>query len=332
VLQCPLWPALVAGQVWARDMDYADLLAAIGFTDETAVRAMAAAWRSLVEALRPVAIVAEHAPALVACLGRGGVPIVHVGNALTTPPIMATGFPRLHGQRRPLPPVSRMLAATRAAVAGRSAGASRGTGSAGEFAALFRAQGRVVIDFPEMDPYRSLRAEELAVPTAACGPLPAPSAERRLLVFLPPTVMHRDRLLDAVAAATVSAETVAPPETTADLHASLAPASHVLCLAGSSVSVAALAGARPQLIVPNGSATGSETVLIERLQVGQRIDPSIASARLAEQIRGFVASPLFLEKAATLADQIRLRRMPDGGEIALETVTRLITQTAPAAA
>jgi rhamnosyltransferase subunit B len=87
-LQAPIWPAFrdysIAATPGSR-ASFADIVGDLGLRIPDAVGSMVGEWQSLVESVRPAAVVADFAPAcLLACRGR--VPSIAIGDGFTLPP------------------------------------------------------------------------------------------------------------------------------------------------------------------------------------------------------------------------------------------------------
>jgi hypothetical protein len=325
-IPAPVWPAIAAGQVPVEPREHLELLAAIGFADPAAVAAMAAAWRTLVAAVRPDAIVADHSPGLVATLGGGAEPILAIGEARTLPPPTRDGFPLLFSRRRPLPPVAAMLAALRAV--GRRAESQDAEG----LARLLYPSHRVVVGLPELDPYHWSRYEALAAPSELADRLPPQSETRRLLAVLPATLRRRAALVAAIRAADPGARIVETLEDAGGARRALADASHVVCLAGSAASVAALAGGRLQLMVLDGPDAEIQARLVEQQLAGRRIDAGRSPEVLRGHLTEFCDDAYLAEHATLVAARIGARTQGNCLDMLLDRLEEILLRAQEARA
>ena len=305
VLPSPVWPALCSGGLSVELREYTDLLAAIGFAESSAVAGIAAAWRGIAATIRPSVIVADHSPGLVAALGAGPAPVIKVGAARTLPPLTERGYPPLLSVRRPPPPIGAMLDAMA------RIGRQPETWNAAGLARLLETSRRVVVGLPELDPYHYSRSEPLAAPPEAARPLTPPCETRRLLAVLPPRFGPGTPFATFLMAADPGACFLDASSDTKTLRTAIEETSHVVCLAGSVASAAALVSGRPQLMVLNGTEGDFDARLVEQQMAGRRIDIRLPGATIRARVAAFLVEAFMSEQAMLVADRIAWRRQPE---------------------
>ncbi|SNS38083.1 UDP:flavonoid glycosyltransferase YjiC, YdhE family [Sphingomonas laterariae] len=152
IWQAPMWPSLIATRgrrAVGNPNSFGDILVALGGSQEGVLAALLRAWDGILRAVRPDAVVAEFAPALLAATA-GRWPSLALGTGFSLPPATLATFPSLtgaaplHDERALLAQVNRELAA-----AGRAPLAA--------LPALLRADRALVQCFRELDPYRDCR-------------------------------------------------------------------------------------------------------------------------------------------------------------------------------
>lgn len=176
IWQAPLWPALITSRARpsrSAPATFGDILSAVGLGEAGVLSGLIRAWDRILAAVRPDAVAAEFAPALLPA-ARGRVPLLSFGTGFAQPPAGLAAFPSLTGD-----PAARDEAAL-LAVANREIGLA-GAAPLPALPALFAADRVLVQAFPLLDPYRHWRQEgEYAPPpvSAATGNLP-PLADGR---------------------------------------------------------------------------------------------------------------------------------------------------------
>jgi len=316
VLQCPVWPAIAARTVANESLDYAELLAALGFADPAAIAAMAAAWTGLIETLRPIAIIADHSPGLIATGAAGPVPLIALGEPATLPPITPQGFPPILSVRRPLPPIARMLSALRALERNPT------TNDAAGLAGLFETPWRLVLGLPELDPYAMVRREPLFLPSHLEGDLPSPAKERRLLAILPPNAPPD--LIPALSATDFPSEVLFGLQDAAKCRLAMADASHVLCRPEHPAAAIALASGRPRLLLRRIAASAKAPWIPGAAGAERSIDPGLAPEAFRDAINGFMADGDALTRAHIVARWFTNRESPSGTDRIMTILNDLV--------
>lgn len=193
--QAPLWPGQIAALARPAAVPPAtmgDILATLGLADAGAMRALIAAWDRLLAAIRPDAIAAEFAPALMLA-ARGRVPLVALGTGFSLPPPETACFASLTGQ-----PAARDEAVLLAGL--NHALVATGRARIEALPRIFAADRRIPAVFAELDPYRDMRGARHGAPSLA-APVPAGDGKgEELFVYLGGTRARPEALWRGLAA------------------------------------------------------------------------------------------------------------------------------------
>ncbi|ARS27032.1 nucleotide disphospho-sugar-binding domain-containing protein [Sphingomonas sp. KC8] len=178
--QAPLWPALITTRrrnATASPSTYGDILVALGLMEPGAVSGLLRGWEAIFAAVRPDAVIAEFAPALMLA-ARGRAPLLAIGSGFGLPPATLPAFPSLTGagavqdERRALAHLNRELAVA-------------GLPAIGALPAIFHADRTLVQAFRELDPYRPWRpAGDYASPHMTEGAAIADGRGEEVFVYL----------------------------------------------------------------------------------------------------------------------------------------------------
>ncbi|HYZ47845.1 MAG TPA: glycosyl transferase-like UDP-glucuronosyltransferase [Sphingomonas sp.] len=160
--QAPVWPRLIAnvgGLAGPHPNTMGDILVRVGLDAEETLPALIGGWDAILAAVRPDAVAADFAPALL-CAARGRVPSLLVGLGFDTIPHTLPAFPSLTGQ-----PAAYPEAETLARVNRGLAGAGRGPIE--RLPELFAADATLAGTFAELDPYARWRTEPPVAPSVS---------------------------------------------------------------------------------------------------------------------------------------------------------------------
>ncbi|MDK9698106.1 MAG: hypothetical protein OEL76_17155 [Siculibacillus sp.] len=186
--QAPVWPGL-----WRSDgtrplgeaRAFGDVLANLGLQSADVFRGLLRAWDGILAAVRPDAVVANFAPALVAG-ARGRIARIVVGTGFTVPPTDGPVFPLFPGEEAPrLVAEEALLALVNRAMAG------LGRSPLGRLPELFAAEAELPAVFHELDPHAAHRHEEPLPPflpadlDAGAEKPPAPGRAEAVFAYLP---------------------------------------------------------------------------------------------------------------------------------------------------
>ncbi|MBQ1762310.1 MAG: hypothetical protein IIZ92_05350 [Aquincola sp.] len=309
--QAPVWQLPLAGQ--PPPATYAELLLHAGYLDATRLQGLAQAWRTLLQALQPDLLVADHAPT--ALLAARGLPMRRL--------LAGTGF-FVPPQRQPMPPFRewtpiaphRVRAAEERALATcNQLLSSWGEPPLAALHELLAADARCLLTWPALDAYAAARDSEPT--THYLGPLPGRDQGAlpdwpaggfgRVLAYLRPEPAATEAALSVLQAGPWSTVACVPglaaslKQRHASAHLQLADmplnmarlaaqADAVLCHAGAGTVHAALLQGRPLVMLP---------MQAEQLLTARRVQAAGAGALLLE---GEVAGQLPALLHAAVAD------------------------------
>jgi hypothetical protein len=338
VLQAPLWPK---HRHWGHEgalASYADIMTGVGFADPAKLGAVVGAWDALIDIVEPDTVVIDHAPGLLAALYRRGIPTLTVGTPFTMPPLLPDRLAPLRADQASAIPEARVMQTVRKVLGGRRAPPP----SAG-LVDLFRTDERVVFGMPDLDPYRTFRAEPLFAPPEPLPDFVEAPLRPKLFVYLGSEVPHLEALAQALARLDI--ETIAylrgesgpipqflkrrghivydkPPE----VHQILPRVSHVISQGGAFMSQAAVAAGRPHLIMPMHAEAELNLRMSEQLGLGRRFEATQDEASLAAKIHEFVLHPWFKQQAREAALMAAAHERKSGLRQAVAALMRLLTR------
>lgn len=292
--QSPVWQLPLAGQL--PPATYAELLLHAGYLDAARLQGLAQAWRTLLQALQPDLLVADHAPT--ALLAARGLPMRRL--------LAGTGF-FVPPQRQPMPPFRewtpiaphRVRAAEERALATcNQLLSSWGESPLAALHELLAADARCLLTWPALDAYAAAREGEPT--THYLGPLPGRDQGAlpdwpaggfgRVLAYLRPEPAATEAALSVLQAGPWSTVACVPglaaslKQRHASAHLQLADmplnmarlaaqADAVLCHAGAGTVHAALLQGRPLVMLP---------MQAEQLLTARRVQAAGAGALLLE--------------------------------------------------
>ena len=160
--QAPVWPRLL-GNVGAlggpMPNTMGDILVRLGLDGEETLPVLVEAWEAILSAVRPDAVVADFAPALL-CAARGRIPTLLVGLAFDAVPHTLAAFPSLTGQPAAYPETETLARVNRGL-----AQVSRDTLE--RLPQMFAADRVLAGTFTELDFYAQWRAEPPVAPSVS---------------------------------------------------------------------------------------------------------------------------------------------------------------------
>lgn len=291
---------------------FAEILLRIGYGDAPALTAAVGAWRTVFDATGAALIVADHAPTAV--LAAAPRPVVIVGTGFTVPPTGGATFPPLPPALEPGGAEARVWPIVRTAL--------DRTGTAPlppTLTAALRGDRRFACCSAVLDPYAPYRQGEVPGPLNTPS-APWPPAERpRVFAYLAggPAL---ERLVLGLMESGVDASVFvrdAPPFLPAVLDRSrvrllprlprlddVLPAASLVLHHGGTISEAALAGGRAQLVAPLFAEQALTARALVDHGVAGVIDAAAGVADIASRIRRMAADAELA--AAALAAAARL--------------------------
>jgi hypothetical protein len=334
VLQAPTWPDRRHFGNQETQANYLDVLVAAGFADPGKLAAMVAAWRGLLDLLRPDIIIADHSPALqVACYGSA-VPLVAIGTPYTLPPLDYGQFPPLRADRAPITSEASVLQVALPVVK------ANGSGPPPNLPALFRTPHRFVFGFPELDPYRAMRQEPLHLPPEPLPEFIEAGPEPRLFAYLGTDAPGFDLIAQALGDIEMptsaylrgdigplaqflrlrGVEVYDAPPRLADV---LPTVSHVFHGGGATTALAAIAAGRPQLVMPQHGETLTTLRMLDGLGVARRLEPDREAPKVTKAFYDFVWDHRIQQNARHWAMVTAARTQPPG-DVAVDSAIRAI--------
>lgn len=336
VWQAPLWPgqlAMLAKPAAVAPATMGDILAAQGLAEPGAFAALIGAWDAILAAVRPDAVAAEFAPALMLA-AKGRVPVLGLGTGFSLPPggmahmPSLTGAAAVHDEAMLLAHVNRALAASR-------------RGPIAALPAIFAADRELPAAFTELDPYRAFRTDPAGIPSVS-GPVPpANPAGEELFVYMngsqaPPAAfwqglqmsrlrvrVHDPRLDAADRAALRSAGFVV--EDAAIPFAEIAARSRlVLSHCGLGFVSSALIAGLPQILVPFDVETRLIAAAVTRIGVGLSIPfGAMYPAPFAATLRAVASDDALHQRARAAAPAFAGRMIGQSEEQAATIVAEM---------
>lgn len=304
ILPAPHWPNPVA--VANPSYTYADILAANGFGSAEQLSSLLDSWDDVFSAAKPDLIVCDHAPsAVLAAFGR--IPVAVVGNGFTVPPADEPSFPPYNRAGGETISQADILSVMQQALTARGCAAPRA------ITEPFRAAFRGVYAFPELDPYRAIRSDDVYGPMEAMPPLTPLPPQRRLFFYSASDYALIDELVAALMeigpqasvflrgvpgakAMVLKSRGVAFFNDAPRLDKILPQMSCVFSHAGSGLTAAAFAAGRPQVLNPRHGEASLTANLLEELGVGVSL-PLLERKKLHEAIERVATDVTFAEKA-----------------------------------
>jgi len=159
----------------AAPVNYADILAGVGYADPDVLMGLTVAWRSLLQLVRPELVFADHAPTAILAARTLGIPVMMYGSGFSDPPA-----------RSPFPPMRSWEAVDEGQLAVRE-GAVLGVVNAvlarlkaaplAHLYELFDVAEKGLVTLPGLDHYAGRGAVRYwGMPTCLAGAAPAPVA------------------------------------------------------------------------------------------------------------------------------------------------------------
>lgn len=334
IYQAPVWPryAYQGGRVGLAS--FADVLTLVGFGDADNLAAVTDAWLALFALADPQVLIADHSPAAQIAANVAHLKLVTIGTGFTLPPLEFPEFPPLRADIAPAIPERQLLKTTNAVLA------RHGTASPVQtLPALFRADARIVVGLPELDPYRSFRREGIMAPPGgfpAIGPaepirlfaylgaeLPQLESRVQSLCDLPIPVELYIRGANPMLLEFIRLREKTPHATPASMGEVLGRCTHVLSQGGAMMASMALAAGRPHLMLPLHDETRLNASLVTRFAAGIEADAHADAAQFIAVLRRFLADQDLEERARNAGSLLAARPLPDSGVEMLKALKTL---------
>ena len=332
-LQAPIWPRHRHWGSEETQANFLDVLINAGFGDPTKLAAVADGWRGLLQLIQPDVIISDHSPGLLVASFGGKIPVVSIGTGFTMPPLDLERFPPMRADRGPIATEGRVHGAISPLLS------AAGVTPPKNLVGLFRTTDRFVFGFPELDPYRSFRSEQLYLPPEALPTFVSPPIEPRLFVYLGAETQGLEAIVQALVEVAIPAIVYLrgdagplqdflamgghevhkmPPK----LVEVLPRVSHVISAGGSFTCHAAFAAGRPHLIFPLHAESEINLKLLETLSVGQRLPAPASAENVVTSINEFVQNHRLIQNAHHWANVVATRHQPSGAEAVQAAIRR----------
>jgi hypothetical protein len=159
----------------AAPINYADILAGVGYADPAVLMGLTVAWRTLLQLARPALVFADHAPTAILAARTLGIPVMMFGSGFSDPPA-----------RSPFPPMRSWEAADEGQLAAREGAvlevvntvlAQLKAAPLAHLHQLFDVAEKGLVTLPGLDHYAERGAVRYwGMPTRLAGAAPAPVA------------------------------------------------------------------------------------------------------------------------------------------------------------
>lgn len=334
IYQAPVWPryAHQGGRIGLAS--FADVLTLVGFGDADNLAAVTDAWLALFALADPEVLIADHSPAAQIAANVAHLKLVTIGTGFTSPPLEFPEFPPLRADIAPAMP-ERQLLKTANAVLARHGLSPR----AQTLPELFRADARIVIGLPELDPYRSFRREEMMAPPGgfpAIGPaepirlfaylgaeLPLFESRVQSLCDLPIPVEIYIRGANPMLLEFIRLRGKTPHLTPANMVEVIERSTHIVSQGGAMTASMAMAGGRPHLMLPLHDETRLNAGLVTRAGAGAEADASADAVRFIAGLQRFLADRDLAERARGAGFLLAARPLPDSSVEVLKVLRTL---------
>jgi rhamnosyltransferase subunit B len=335
LLQAPSWPPHLHIGNEDGQAGYFDILALLGFGDTGKLTPMMQAWDCLLDLIKPDAVIADHAPALIPLLNARRIPTISVGNGFTLPPLFPTPFPPLSSAKAPTVPEARLFTSLKHALM------TLGHATPQNWATAYAPQERLVLSMPELDPYHGVRQEPLCLPFERLPSAMSPPSTPRLFVYLGAelpglnAIIQSLSLLDcdvecylrglpAQAHNFLAGQGMMVHRTPPDLFERLPLASHVLSQGGTGMAHSALAAGRPHgIFALHGESRINAQALIG-LGAGHLFTEGQNTENLLSALKAFIADPQMPKDALRAGKKITRRSQTAGIQAVHAALHRLL--------
>ena len=341
LVQSPVWPPHIHAGNEDGQAGYLDVLALLGFAETAKLMPMMRAWDSLLDMIQPDLVIADHAPALVPLLNARGTPSIAIGNGFTLPPLHPTPFPPLYAARAPIVPQARLFASLCQVLNTLGYDAPNDWETAFSGGISPSNSQRLVVSFPELDPYYGIRKDQAFLPL---DPLPdsiTPPLGKRVFAYLGAELPGLNALLQSLTQLDCAVECYvrgAPPNvygfleaqgvmvhrTPPDLAERLPLASHVVSQGGTGMAHSALAAGRPHgIFALHGESRLTAQALIE-IGAGQVFPTGRDTQVCSDMLLCFLDDHHMSQAAMNAGRMIHSRSQPSGVKAVEQALQRLL--------
>lgn len=333
--QAPLWPRLLAnvgalGGPLPNTMG--DILYRLGLENPEALPLLAESWEQMFAAVRPDAIAADFAPALLYA-ARGKIPAISVGLGFDCVPAHLPRFPSLTGQPAAYAEdqvLARMNSGLR----------ERGHAPLDALPQLFAADRTFAGTFAELDPYAEWRQEPAVAPSVA-DPIGEAGSGTEIFLYADQVLLRLPALWDGLVRSTLPVRVHAQGASAtqqAELarlgfnvepkplpFALIAERSRIVMSYGSlGFASSALAAGLPSVSIHYDLEKALNGQAITKLQLGGHVAAAaVQPDAFATSLRQLYGNDSFQRRARELAPSFRARLQPRQEELAAEALIEL---------
>jgi rhamnosyltransferase subunit B len=337
VVQAPVHKSQAPpGEVF-RARSFADIVASCGFQRLEALWPVVVAWDSLLDLIRPAAVVADYCPILpLACLGR--VAVVTIGDGFVVPPGHLPKMPPLQSTGTKM--ASEEVSLAHACEVQRRRGISSLPSS---LPSLIAGDASVVCTFPELDVYGRDRQVPATGPLASQITPVSPPAKASLFAYLAADFPKTRKLLQAILDSGIPAAAYVRDASDDLKHAlrargltihdepppperAFAEATLIIHHGGIGTIEACLMLGRPQLLLTRHLEQSLNGSLTRSLGVADTLRSGFTLAHAAAQIREMCCSAEWADRAGELALSIQQRKRGHSLELIEQSIRRLAAQ------
>lgn len=335
VLQAPVWPKYRHNGVLTGAGNYVNILTSIGFHRPAALQAMVDGWLSILSLIKPAVAIVDHSPAFQIAARIRNLPVIAIGTPYLMPPLDGRTLPSVNAHISPLADELRHLESAQEVLAQYRHAAPLNLPD------LLATQSRFVMGLPEIDPYLSVRREQLYLPFE---PLPDHVPVPRnpsFFVYLGGDEPNGDVIFQAISDLAVEASfylrgenpmiarflerrghvVYRDPPRLADV---LPRATHLISGGGAQMTQAAMAAGRPHIIFPSHEESWFNARQVNRLEVGRTLERSLQRHDLHSRLREILADKMLHACAAALATTIKARQGKQADNLVLASIRRFL--------
>lgn len=333
--QVPVWPRLL-GNVGALGgplpQTMGDILVRLGLDSDDTLPSLIQGWDAIIAAVRPDAVVADFAPALL-CAARGRCPTLAIGWGFDTVPPTLSAFPSMTGQPAAFAE-SETLARVNRGLAESARAPIR------SLPEMFAADRMLAGTFTELDFYRDWRSEPVVAPSVA-HPVGEAEAGEEIFLYADATLLRALPLWDGLVRAALPVRVHvqgASDAQNAELQrlgfiverraipfADIARRSRItMSYGGMGFLSSSLAAGLPTVVVHYDLEKKINGEAITRLQLGGHVPATgIQADAFATSLRQLYQNDSFQRRARELAPSFRDRLFPAQEDLAVQTVMAL---------
>jgi rhamnosyltransferase subunit B len=327
VLQAPIHRGFVGDARNYRAQGYADIMATAAWDEVEALHAAVHAWDGLLALIKPDLVVSDYCPILpLAVLNR--VPLIVFGDGFAVPPREGNTLPLVRPRNAPRAD-DRQLIANGDEVLRRRDETARIT----SLGALMNGDRSVVCTYPELDIYHQYREQKATGPLEAQSSMPVAN-DGYLYVYLAADHSWTEKAVEGAAATGLQVRAfirnsrreqreawrvrgIFVHDVLPNLKDELMGARAILHHGGIGTMEVALAGGRPQLLLPRHLEQSLNAARLGAQGIGVQLATPFKTEDAAAASKHVMTSADLLSKVQRLAEAISARPMTPGLDLLL---------------